>query len=168
MSVIAGLTVWNFYFQIFEETIKSEQVIEFLKHLLRYIPGDLLLLWDRLPAHKSKLTHQFIQAQKGRLDVEYLPPYAPELNPVEYIWAHCKHPMGPKRRSTPVAEADAPAAPADHGFLEAGFFIWLIPLYYTKFSKTRFSSNGKKGHELVSKNIQEGVQGDTDSAAAIV
>jgi transposase len=25
------------------------------------------------------------------LDVEYLPPYAPELNPVEYIWAHCKH-----------------------------------------------------------------------------
>jgi transposase len=91
LSVIAGLTVWNFYFQIFEETIKSEQVIEFLKHLLRYIPGDILLIWDRLPAHKSKLTHQFIRDQKGRLEVEYLPPYAPELNPVEYIWAHCKH-----------------------------------------------------------------------------
>ena len=91
LSVIAGLTVWNFYFQIFEETIKSEQVIEFLKHLLRYIQGDILLIWDRLPAHKSKLTHQFIRDQKGRLEVEYLPPYAPELNPVEYLWAHCKH-----------------------------------------------------------------------------
>src|SRR5215471_12362769 len=42
--------------------------------------------------------------------------------------------MGPERRSTPVAAAYAPAAPADHGFLEAGFFIRLIPLYYTKFS----------------------------------
>ncbi|MFL6451246.1 MAG: transposase, partial [Bryobacteraceae bacterium] len=34
---------------------------------------------------------QFIRDQKGRLVIEYLPPYAPELNPVEYIWAHCKH-----------------------------------------------------------------------------
>ena len=32
LSVIAGVTVWNFYFQIFEEAIKSEQIIEFLKH----------------------------------------------------------------------------------------------------------------------------------------
>jgi hypothetical protein len=35
LSVIAGVTLWNFYFQIFERTIKSEQIIEFLKHLLR-------------------------------------------------------------------------------------------------------------------------------------
>jgi transposase len=32
-----------------------------------------------------------VEIQKGRLAMEYLPPYAPELNPVEYIWAHCKH-----------------------------------------------------------------------------
>lgn len=91
LSVIAGVTVWNFYFQIFEEAIKSEQIIEFLKHLLRYIEGDILLIWDRLPAHRSKITQQFIRDQKGRLEIDYLPPYAPELNPVEYIWAHCKH-----------------------------------------------------------------------------
>src|SRR5437764_9356625 len=91
LSVIAGVTVWNFYFQIFEQAIKSEQIIEFLKHLLRYIEGDILLIWDRLPAHRSKITQQFIRDQKGRLEIEYLPPYAPELNPVEYIWAHCKH-----------------------------------------------------------------------------
>ena len=51
MSVIAGVTFWNFYFQIFEQSIKSEQIIEFLQHLLRYIPGNLLVVWDRLPAH---------------------------------------------------------------------------------------------------------------------
>ena len=44
-------------------------MIEFLKHLLRYIPGDILLLWDRLLAHKSKITHQFIQAHLKRTAV---------------------------------------------------------------------------------------------------
>ena len=57
--------MWNFYFQIFEETIKSEQVIEFLKHLLRYIQGDILLIWDRLPAHKSKLTINSVDIRKA-------------------------------------------------------------------------------------------------------
>jgi transposase len=91
LSIIAGLTFWNFYFQMFEKSIGSEQVIEFLKHLLRHIPGDLLLVWDRLPAHRSRLTQEFIRDQRGRLVIESLPPYAPELNPVEYLWAHCKH-----------------------------------------------------------------------------
>jgi hypothetical protein len=44
LSVIAGVTVWNFYFEIFEQAIKSEQIIEFLKHLLRYIEGEILLI----------------------------------------------------------------------------------------------------------------------------
>jgi transposase len=144
LSVIAGVTVWNFYFQIFEEAIKSEQIIEFLKHLLRYIEGDILLIWDRLPAHRSKITQQFIRDQKGRLEIEYLPPYAPELNPVEYIWAHCKqHELpnvcaknlwGPEPRSTPLPQAHAPPTATDHRLLEAGFFIRLIPLYYAGFS----------------------------------
>ena len=55
VSVIAGLTVWNFYFQMFEQTIKSDQIIQFLRHLLRCIQGDMLLIWDRLPAHRSSL-----------------------------------------------------------------------------------------------------------------
>src|SRR5512144_1088552 len=46
LSVIAGITLWNFYFQMFEETIRSEQVILFLQHLLRYVGGDLLIVGD--------------------------------------------------------------------------------------------------------------------------
>ena len=77
-------------FQIFERTIKSAQIIEFLKHLLRYVPGDILLIWDRLPAHRSLVTQEFIRDQQGRLTVEYLPPYAPELNPVENVWQYLR------------------------------------------------------------------------------
>ena len=91
LAVLAGVTLWNFYFQIFEQTLQPEQIIEFLKPWLRSIDGDLRLIGDRLPAHRSPIPQQFIRDQKGRLEREYLPPYAPELNPVEYIWAHCKH-----------------------------------------------------------------------------
>ena len=58
--------------------------------LLRHIPGSLLIVWDRLSAHRSCITRDFIAAQGERVWVEYLPGYAPELNPVEYIWGYWK------------------------------------------------------------------------------
>ena len=49
----------------------------------------MLIVWDRLPAHRSRLGRAFIELSEGHLiETEYLPPYAPELNPVEYIWAY--------------------------------------------------------------------------------
>jgi transposase len=69
---------------------RSPQVIEFLSHLLRHIPGKLLIVWDGLTAHRSRLTWEFIRQQRGRLWVEFLPGYVPELNPVEYLWWHWK------------------------------------------------------------------------------
>lgn len=91
LSVIAAITLWNFYFEIFQETIRSEHIIVFLKHLQRHIAGNLLIIWDGLPAHRSKLVSEYLATLKGRILVESLPAYAPELNPVEYIWAYLKH-----------------------------------------------------------------------------
>jgi hypothetical protein len=45
LSAIAGLTWWNYYFALHPGSIKSPQVIEFLRHLLRHLPGKLLILW---------------------------------------------------------------------------------------------------------------------------
>ena len=90
LSVIAGITFWNFYFQLHEKSIKTAEVIEFLRHLLRHLSGPLLIIWDGLPAHRSRLTQQFIRQTHGRILSYSLPAYAPELNPVEYIWAHWK------------------------------------------------------------------------------
>jgi transposase len=83
-------TWWNFYFRLFPGAIRSPQIIEFLGHLLRHIPGKLLIVWDGLPGHRSRATWEFIREQRGRLWVEFLPGYAPELNPVEYLWSHWK------------------------------------------------------------------------------
>ena len=88
LSAIAGSTFWNFYFRLFPGAIKAPPLIEFLEHLMRHLPGKLLLIWDGWPGHRSRLVRAFVEEQKGRLELEFLPAYAPELNPVEYIWGH--------------------------------------------------------------------------------
>jgi hypothetical protein len=90
LSTIAGVTWWNFCFCLFPGAIRSTQIIEFLSHLLRHIPGKLLIVWDGLPGHRSRMVWDFVRQQHGRLWVEFLPAYAPELNPVEYLWSHWK------------------------------------------------------------------------------
>jgi transposase len=90
LSAAAGMTWWNFYFRLYPATIRAPQVVDFLSHLLRHLPGKLLILWDRLSQHKARLTQAFIGAQRGRVVTEYLPSYAPELNPVEYLWGYWK------------------------------------------------------------------------------
>jgi transposase len=70
--------------------IKSPQVVEFLRHLMRHLPDKLLIIWDGLPSHRSHLVWDFVRQQRGRLWLEFLPAYAPKLNPVEYLWSHWK------------------------------------------------------------------------------
>ena len=57
---------------------------------MRHIPGNLLVIWDGLRSHHSRMVMDFIKGTGGKLEVEFLPGYAPELNPVEYIWGHLK------------------------------------------------------------------------------
>ena len=90
LSAIAGVTWGNFYFRLFPGAIRSPQIIEFLSHLRRHIPGKLLIVWDGLPGPRSRAVGDFVQPQRGRLWLEFLPAYAPELNPVEYLWSHWK------------------------------------------------------------------------------
>jgi len=84
------MTLWNFYFQIFEKAVGKAETILFLTYLLRYIKAPLLVVWDRLPAHRSLMVRGFLDSLDGQIATEYLPPYAPELNPVEYLWGHWK------------------------------------------------------------------------------
>jgi transposase len=91
LSAMAGVTWWNFYFRLYPGTIRSPQVIDFLSHLLRHLRGQLLIVWDGLRSHRSRVVWDFVRQRRGRLWLEFLPAYAPELNPVEYLWAHWKH-----------------------------------------------------------------------------
>ena len=90
LSAIAGVTWWNFYFRLYPGTIHSPQVVEFLRHLRRHLPEKLMVIWDGLPTHRSRRVQQFVASTAGGLELEFLPAYAPELNPVEYLWGHWK------------------------------------------------------------------------------
>lgn len=90
LSVIGGISLKSIYFQLHEESIKSEQVIHFLDHLQRHIKEPLLVVWDGLPAHRSKIVKEYLSSTEGRVWVERLPAYAPELNPIEYLWGNVK------------------------------------------------------------------------------
>jgi transposase len=90
LSVIAGVSFWRFYFRLFPGAIKSPQIVEFLKALQAHIGRKLLIIWDRLTAHRSRLVRDYVETQGGAIQLEYLPAYAPELNPVEHIWGHLK------------------------------------------------------------------------------
>jgi transposase len=90
VSAIAGLTWRNFYFRLHAGAITSQRIIAFLGALHRQIPGKILLLWDGAPIHRSRKTTAYLQRQAHWLHVARLPAYAPELNPVEYLWAYWK------------------------------------------------------------------------------
>jgi transposase len=69
-----------------ERSFKGEDVVRFLKHVLREIPGKLLIVWDGSPIHRSRAVKEFLAAGgASRIQLEQLPAYAPDLNPDEGI-----------------------------------------------------------------------------------
>jgi transposase len=88
--MIAGVSFVRFYFRLFAGSIRSPQIVEFLKALTQITGRKLLIVWDRLQAHRSRLVNQYVEQQHGNIALEYLPAYAPELNPVERIWGYLK------------------------------------------------------------------------------
>jgi len=69
-------------------SVDTPRVLAFLRSLRRHLRLPVLLVWDRLAAHVSRHTREWIHTQRHWLQVEWLPPYAPELNPVERLWGH--------------------------------------------------------------------------------
>lgn len=66
--------------------LRGEEVLAFLAHLLRYVAGPLVLVWDKHPIHQRKTVQDFV-ARHPRLHVYTLPTGTPELNPAEGIWS---------------------------------------------------------------------------------
>ena len=69
----------------------TDTLIEVLRELRLFLGGEkATLLWDGLPAHRSRAMGDWLASQRSWLVVERLPAYAPELNPVEGLWSSLK------------------------------------------------------------------------------
>ena len=78
-------------FQVKPGSYNTDSLIGFLDELRRHFRGRrVILVWDGLPAHRSAEMTDYLRRQAQWLTVERLPGYAPELNPVEYLWGNVK------------------------------------------------------------------------------
>jgi DDE superfamily endonuclease len=78
-------------FHLQQDAYDSDTLIGVLEQLAGFYAGQrVVLLWDGLSSHWSYKMRAHLDAQRNWLTVERLPAYAPELNPVEYLWANLK------------------------------------------------------------------------------
>ena len=94
LSVVAGLSVSarrrriGLYFAVHEKNIKAEEVVAFLRQTQRSLGKKLIVVMDRWAVHRKAARLLF---GDERFWIEWLPPYAPDLNPVEHVWKHGKY-----------------------------------------------------------------------------
>jgi transposase len=78
-------------FAAYEGSLNGPVFIDFCRRLLDDTPGPVFLVLDGHPVHRSKAVKQFAGSTGGRLRLFFLPGYAPELNPDEWVWKNIKH-----------------------------------------------------------------------------
>jgi transposase len=93
------------FFQIRGNSFKGEGIIAYLKSLLAATSRKVLLIWDNASWHKSEDVKAFLNTEEGkRLWVANTPPYSPEFNPDELVWANLKRVQIPNRVAKNVKE----------------------------------------------------------------
>ena len=98
LSCFCGLTTTGKIYTIyFQGSINGEGIVVALRHIRRYLKGPVIIVWDRLSAHRCPAVREYL-AEDGQIDVEFLPAYSPELNPEEYCHGYAKKQV---RNSTP-------------------------------------------------------------------
>ena len=96
-------------FHLQQPSYNSDTLISVLEQLASFYAGQrVVLIWDGLSAHWSTRMRAYLDSQRDWLTAERFPAYAPELNPVEYLWANLKDVELANRPTTTLAEvADA-------------------------------------------------------------
>jgi DDE superfamily endonuclease len=94
------------FFQTCPDSYNTERLIRFLEDLRREVRGrKVILVWDGLPAHRSRVMKEYLLEQRKWLTVEALPGYSPKLNPVENLWGNIKGQELANRCSVDLGEA---------------------------------------------------------------
>ena len=77
-------------FMIHEGVVNAEVFQRFLHQLMLQATQPIILVVDGHSIHKAKSVKSYVESTQGRLELVYLPPYSPQLNPDEQVWKHVK------------------------------------------------------------------------------
>jgi transposase len=103
-SMISSLTNrGKLRFMIYEGALKAPIFVNFLQRLIREAARKLFVIVDNLPVHRARRVTAWVQDHADRIELFYLPPYAPEHNPDEFLNNDLKQAM--TRRRTPPDKA---------------------------------------------------------------
>jgi transposase len=80
----------SLFFQLLKHNVQAEDMIWFLTQMHHHFRRKIILVWDRLNVHRAAAKH-FEASHPEWFTFEWLPAYAPELNPTEQIWNHAKY-----------------------------------------------------------------------------
>lgn len=92
LSVMSAITAQGCLFtMVRDDSLTGVESVRFLKHLLAQLEGKLLVIWDGSPIHRGKEVKAYLaDGATKQIQLEPLPPYAPDLNPDEGVWNHLK------------------------------------------------------------------------------
>jgi len=100
VSLIAALSLAprrnriGLYFRCFpDHHVTQIEAAGFMRDVLKHLRGPVHVIWDRGNTHKGDAIRA-LHRDYPRLTSHWLPPYAPELNPVEFVWNHAKYGRG--------------------------------------------------------------------------
>lgn len=77
VTAITGVSCFKIYFKLYAGTIKQEQVVDFLRHLLRLLRAKVLVIWDGLRSHKGRLVKKFVKVKREDLKLPFFQPMPP-------------------------------------------------------------------------------------------
>lgn len=81
----------GFWYHVYTGKFTADKCVECFKNLMRSLRRPVILIVDGHPVHKSKKVMDFIESLDGALEIVFLPPYAPDLNPDELVWNHMRN-----------------------------------------------------------------------------
>ena len=116
-----------FRFVTYKGGMTAELFVALLKVIMRGRRKPLFLVLDSLPAHKAKMVHTYVESTKGKLELHFLPGYAPELNPDELVWNYvkrtgtAKRPLGSGESLQDRIEGDLQAVQDDPALVQSFF-----------------------------------------------
>jgi transposase len=91
LNVISAVNArGEFWAVTYTGKLNAEAFVVFLENFMQSWTGKVFLVVDGHPAHKASLVKAYVQKRQGRLELHFLPPYAPDLNPDEFVWSHMK------------------------------------------------------------------------------
>jgi len=83
---------------VVDGAVNAPTLIRFLRRLIREARRKVFLVLDRLRVHRARPTRDWLAEHGSEIEVHYLPPYSPELNPDEGVNADLKQAVPARRR----------------------------------------------------------------------